>query len=52
LIDEGRPSGLPVIGLQTRDYKPREGNGDGSLTGMAEPVSLHPNAPVYLKPDA
>jgi adenosylcobyric acid synthase len=49
LIDEGRPSGLPVIGLQTRGYKPREGNGDGLLTGTAEPVGLPPNAPVNLK---
>ena len=49
LIDEGRPSGLPVIGLQARGYKPQEGNGDGLLTGTAEPVGLPPNAPVNLK---
>jgi adenosylcobyric acid synthase len=49
LIDEGQPSGLPVIGLQARGYKPREGNGDGLLTGTAEPVGLPPNAPVNLK---
>jgi adenosylcobyric acid synthase len=49
LIDEGQPSGLPVIRLQIRGYKPQEGNGDGLLTGTAEPVALPPNAPVNLK---
>jgi adenosylcobyric acid synthase len=49
LIDEGQPSGLPVIGLQARGYKPQEGNGDGLLTGTAQPVGLPPNAPVNLK---
>jgi hypothetical protein len=49
LIDEGQPRELPVIGLQARGYGPQEGNGDGLLTGMAEPVGLPPHAPVNLK---
>jgi adenosylcobyric acid synthase len=52
LIDDGQPPGLPVIRLQATGFRPQEGNGDGPLTGAAEPASLAATTPKNLKPDA
>ncbi len=52
LIDDGQPGGLPVVRLQASGFRPQEGNGDGSLTGTAESVSLSATTLKDLKPDA
>ena len=52
LIDDGQPAGLPVVRLQASGFRPQEGNGDGSLTGTAESVSLSATTLKDLKPDA
>ena len=46
LIDDGQPGGLPFVRLQAQ-----EGNGDGSLTGTAESVSLSATTLKDLKPE-
>jgi adenosylcobyric acid synthase len=51
LIDDGQPSGLPVVRLQASGYGPQEGNGDGSLIRAAEPASLPAITPKNLKPE-
>jgi adenosylcobyric acid synthase len=40
LIEGGPPSGMPVISLKATGYGHQEGNGDGTLTGPAEPANL------------
>jgi adenosylcobyric acid synthase len=52
LIDEGQPAGLPLVRLQATGVRHQEGNGDGELTGAAEPADLPANAPAILKADA
>jgi adenosylcobyric acid synthase len=52
LIDDGQPPGLPVVRLQATGIRPKEGNGNGSLIGEAEPASLPAATPKNLKPDA
>ncbi len=49
LIDEGQPAGLPLVMLQATRVGHQEGNGDGELTGTAEPADLPANAPAILK---
>ena len=51
LIDDGQPAGLPVVRLQATGFRPQEGNGDGSLTGTAESVSLSATTLKDLKPE-
>jgi adenosylcobyric acid synthase len=52
LIDGGRPSGMPVIRLQATGFRHQEWNGDGTLTGPAEPANLPATTLRDLKPDA
>jgi adenosylcobyric acid synthase len=52
LIDDGQPPGLPVVRHQVSAIRPQEGNGDGPLTGPAEPASLPATTLRDLKPDA
>jgi adenosylcobyric acid synthase len=65
LIDEGAPRDFPVIRLQATGYRLQEGegeasdtqavsgsNGDGPLTGPAEPANLPATTLKDLKPDA
>jgi adenosylcobyric acid synthase len=52
LIDDGQPSGLPVVRLQATGFRPQEGNDDGSLIGAAEPASLPATTPRNQRPDA
>jgi adenosylcobyric acid synthase len=65
LIDEGQPRDFPVIRLQATGYRLQEGegeasdtqavsgsNGDGPLTGPAEPANLPATTLKDLKPDA
>jgi hypothetical protein len=52
LIDDGPPSGMPVIRLQATGFKPQEVNGDGPLTGPAEPANLSATTLEDLRPDA
>jgi adenosylcobyric acid synthase len=50
LIDHGPPSGLPIVRHQASGIKPQEENGNGSLTGVAEPKGSPPEA-QNLKPE-
>jgi adenosylcobyric acid synthase len=52
LIDDGQPWGLPVVRHQVSAIRPQEGNGDGPLTGPAEPANLPATTLRDLKPDA
>jgi adenosylcobyric acid synthase len=65
LIDEGQPRDFPVVRLQATGYRLQEGegeasdtqavsgsNGDGPLTGPAEPANLPATTLKDLKPDA
>jgi hypothetical protein len=52
LIDDGQPGGLPVVRLQATGFRPREGNGGGSLIGAADPASLPATTPENLKAEA
>jgi adenosylcobyric acid synthase len=52
LIDDGQPPGLPVVRHQVSAIRPQEGNGDGPLTGPAEPANLPATTLRDLKPDA
>ena len=52
LIDDGQPPGLPVVRRQVSAVRPQEGNGDGPLTGPAEPANLPATTLRDLKPDA
>ena len=62
LIDDGQPSGLPVVRLQATGYRPQQGGSNGaygrnvapagaelSLTRMAEPASSP--ASIEQKPE-
>ena len=49
LIDDGPSSGVPVLRLQATGFGPQEVNGDGSLTGAAEPAELPATTPKDLK---
>ena len=48
LLDDGPPSGLPVVRLQPTGFGPQERNRDSSSAGAAEPATT----PRDLKPDA
>jgi adenosylcobyric acid synthase len=52
LIDDGHPSGLPVVRHQASGNRPQEGDGDGTLTGPAEPAFLPATTSINMKPDA
>ena len=51
LIDEGQPRGLPLVRLQASGFRHQEGNGDGTLTGPAEPANLSATTLRDLKPE-
>jgi adenosylcobyric acid synthase len=52
LIDDGQPSGLPVIRLQATGCRSQEVNGNGPLTGTAEPANSPATTIKDLIPDA
>ncbi|MDQ3251411.1 MAG: cobyric acid synthase [Actinomycetota bacterium] len=49
LIYSSTPRSLPVVRHQASGIRPREGNGDGSLTGAAESPNWLADAPANLK---